>query len=211
MPGSTRVRKTSAAPCRSIHCELQETASGVMNHRTGARESTARPKVRPAWKTSRSPRKMPVKQARVPTPKPMVPRAIISPAVMQVRSSLIRVENARIRNRITSAIPSTLGMDRGSKGAAAAATRPGAAVARVVASPRSTRATNSPIGVATASGRTKAVKWSPSSIRSSACGTTRACSRATAGDTSTSRSPWRMSIGPAYRSRMPRYGRWSVS
>ena len=89
------------------------------------------------------------------------------------------------------------GSVEGSKGVAAAAARAGSAVARTVAVPASTRSRNPSMDGAIRPGSRKVMKWLPSSMTISDCGTMRWCSSAAARGTRGSSVPCTMSIGPA--------------
>ena len=88
--------------------------------------------------------------------------------------------------------PAAAGTTEGSKGRPAAATRAGSAAARPRAAPAATRSRKSPTGVASRPRSRKTMKWLPSSISSSLCGTSRWCSRAAPAGTSGSCLPWTM-------------------
>ncbi len=143
--------------------------------------------------------------------RPSRPWETSRPVAMQVRSSLTRVARAISPSSTSRVRPAAAGAAAGSNGRSAAARRSGAAAARRRALPAATRSRNSPIGRASRPRSRKTMKWLPSSITSSLCGTSRWCSRAAAAGTSGSRSPWTMSTGISSRRRMPRSGRWSVS
>src|ERR1044071_7651352 len=93
-PGTKRLPKITGTPRRGNHVELFSTPSARMNHFNGARRIAGLPRYLPAKKSSRSPTNIPRKQANAPTAKLIRPCATITPAPMQVRSSLTNVETA---------------------------------------------------------------------------------------------------------------------
>src|SRR4030095_9596263 len=92
-----RLIAIAATPLRRNHIEQRSTSASRTNHLRGARLKARRPKQRPAQKSSTSPAKIPTRHAITPTGKLIRPSAIITPAPMQVMSSVTSVDNAMKR------------------------------------------------------------------------------------------------------------------